>query len=138
MRVPQAWKQLRAGQRQEHAARSKARMAVAQGPPLDPLESAKVAGLRYVNDTKTPGIRRVGSRSRVRYVLPDGRTLSDREQLARIRALVIPPAWTDVWICPFPNGHLQATGRDARGRKQYRYHARWREGRDDVKYGRLL
>jgi DNA topoisomerase-1 len=58
--------------------------------------------------------------------------------MARIRALVIPPAWTDVWICPLPNGHLQATGRDARRRKQYRYHARWREVRDDVKYGRLL
>jgi DNA topoisomerase-1 len=114
------------------------RKAVAHGAALDPLESAKAAGLRYVNDLKTSGIRRVGSRSRVRYVSPEGRTVADSQQLARIRALVIPPAWTEVWICPFPNGHLQATGRDARGRKQYRYHVKWREVRDEVKYGRLL
>jgi len=101
-------------------------------------ESAKLAGLRYVNDNHTPGIRRVGSTSRVRYVHPNGRTVSDPAELQRIRSLVIPPAWTDVWICPDPRGHLQATGRDARRRKQYRYHPRWREVRDEVKYGKLI
>ena len=106
--------------------------------PLDPVESAKAAGLRYVDDETTRGIRRLGSTSRVRYLDPNGRTVSDPAELQRIRALAIPPAWTDVWICPIPNGHLQATGRDARGRKQYRYHARWREVRDEVKYGRLI
>ena len=84
-----------------------------------------------------PGIRRLG-RTRVRYVDPEGRTVTNREVLARIRSLAVPPAWTNVWICPNPLGHVQATGRDARGRKQYRYHPRWREIRDDVKYGRLL
>ena len=74
---------------------------------------------------------------RVRYVMPNGKRVPAAE-LARIKALVIPPAWTDVWICPDPRGHLQATGRDARGRKQYRYHPRWREVRDEVKYGRLI
>ncbi len=85
-----------------------------------------------------PGIRRIGRSHRVRYVDASGQTVAERDTLQRIRALVIPPAWTNVWICPHPLGHLQATGRDARGRKQYRYHARWREVRDEVKYGRLL
>jgi DNA topoisomerase-1 len=111
-------------------------LAVAR--PLDPIASAKVAHLRYVNDRTVPGIRRIGSKRRVRYVDPAGRTIADRQELQRIYALAIPPAWTDVWICPNPLGHLQATGRDARGRKQYRYHARWREVRDEVKYGRLI
>lgn len=106
--------------------------------PLDPIESAKVAGLRYVNDDTTPGIRRVGRKGRVCYVLPDGRPLTDQHEIQRIKSLGIPPAWTDVWICPIASGHLQATGRDARGRKQYRYHPRWREVRDEVKYGRLI
>jgi DNA topoisomerase-1 len=83
-------------------------------------------------------MRRIGSLKRFRYVDVHGRTVSDRAELQRIKALVIPPAWTDVWICPDPRGHLQATGRDARGRKQYRYHPRWREVRDEVKYGRLI
>jgi DNA topoisomerase-1 len=69
---------------------------------------------------------------------PNGRTISNPVERERIRSLVIPPAWTDVWICTDPRGHLQATGRDARGRKQYRYHPRWREVRDEVKYGRLI
>jgi DNA topoisomerase-1 len=138
MKTPKAWRRLQATQRQSKAAHARVRTVVAQGGVLNPVDSAKVAGLRYVNDLKTPGIRRVGSRSRVRYVSPDGRTISDPQERARIRALVIPPAWTDVWICPVPNGHLQATGRDARGRKQYRYHSKWREVRDEVKYGRLL
>jgi len=100
-------------------------------------ESAKIAGLRYVNEEHTPGIRRAGSGKRFRYVMPNGRRVPAAE-LARIKALVIPPAWTDVWICPDARGHLQATGRDARGRKQYRYHPLWREVRDEVKYGRLI
>ena len=83
------------------------------------------------------GISRVGT-TRVRYVDANGRPLADPELIARIKALAVPPAWTRVWICPDPRGHLQATGRDARGRKQYRYHPRWREVRDEVKYGRLL
>jgi DNA topoisomerase-1 len=101
-------------------------------------ETAKVAGLRHVNDQRMPGIRRIGSSHRVRYVAPNGRTVGDRTELARIKSLVIPPAWKDVWICPDPRGHVQATGRDARGRKQYRYHPRWRQVRDEVKYGRLI
>src|SRR4029079_1823451 len=72
------------------------------------------------------------------YRRPDGRTVTDAADLHRIRSLAIPPAWTDVWICPNALGHLQATGRDARGRKQYRYHPQWREVRDEVKYGRLI
>jgi DNA topoisomerase-1 len=80
----------------------------------------------------------VRTRTAFRYVDAGGRTLKDAETLARIRALAIPPAWTEVWICPYAEGHLQATGRDARGRKQYRYHARWREVRDEVKYGRMI
>jgi DNA topoisomerase-1 len=103
----------------------------------DPIESAKAAGLRYVSDT-TPGIRRKRSGKGFRYVDAEGKTVRDKETLARIKSLVIPPAWTGVWICPNPKGHLQATGRDARGRKQSRYHPRWREVRDETKYERML
>jgi DNA topoisomerase-1 len=74
----------------------------------------------------------------MRYLDADGRPIRDPSTLARIKALAIPPAWTDVWICPWPHGHIQATGRDERGRKQYRYHARWRSVRDEAKYGRTL
>jgi DNA topoisomerase-1 len=104
---------------------------------LPPSDSAKAAGLRYVCDD-APGIRRVRARKAFRYVAPDGRPLRDAEALARIRALAVPPAWCDVWICPRDDGHLQATGRDARGRKQYRYHRRWSEVREQTKYGRML
>ena len=97
----------------------------------------KIAGLRHVSDDRTPGIRRVGSPRRFWYVRADGRRISKPAELKRIRSLVIPPAWTRVWICPDPCGHLQATGRDARGRKQYRYHPRFRQMRDELKYGRL-
>ena len=93
-------------------------------------------GLVYVSDD-TPGIRRVNRGTGFGYVMPDGRPLRDAEQLLRIRKLAIPPAYTKVWICPLPHGHLQATGRDARGRKQYRYHADWRSARDDSKFDRL-
>ena len=98
---------------------------------------ARRAGLTYVSDA-TPGIRRRRRGSSFQYIGPDGRTVRDPDDLARIRALAIPPAWTDVWICPRPDGHIQATGRDARRRKQYRYHPRWREHRDADKYGRVV
>src|SRR3954469_1927640 len=103
----------------------------------NPFHSAVAVGLRYVSDDM-PGIRREKSGAGFRYRYATGYLVQDTEVLLRIKSLVIPPAWTDVWICPDPEGHLQATGRDARGRKQYRYHPRWREVRDEVKYGRLL
>ena len=85
-----------------------------------------------------PGITRKRTGSGFTYVGPDGKRITDGTELARIRALAIPPAYTDVWICPRPNGHIQATGRDARGRKQYRYHPKWREVRDVTKFERML
>src|SRR3954452_12915019 len=103
---------------------------------VDPLASAKAAGLVYTSDDK-PGIRRVGKGKRARYVDVRNRPVRNPGELARIKSLVIPPAWTDVWICSDARGHLQATGRDARGRKQYRYHPRFRQMRDEVKYSRL-
>jgi DNA topoisomerase-1 len=115
-------------------------MATRRRKPLssaDPLESAQAAGLRYVSDA-SPGIRRGRAGRGFSYVGPDGRAVRDRATLERIRGLAIPPAYTDVWICPSESGHLQATGRDARGRKQYRYHPRWREVRDETKFGRML
>ncbi|HTL61810.1 MAG TPA: hypothetical protein VL261_09205 [Nitrospira sp.] len=98
---------------------------------------ARSAGLRYVDDRR-PGIRRVKQGNGVGYRGPDGRPIRDGETLTRIRSLAVPPAWSDVWICPDAEGHLQATGRDAKGRKQYRYHARWREVRDGNKYERMI
>jgi DNA topoisomerase-1 len=109
----------------------------APASPADPIASAEAAGLRYVGDS-VPGIRRVPAGKGFRYVGPDGKRVRDADTLRRIRSLVIPPAWTDVWICPAANGHLQATGRDARGRKQHRYHTRWREVRDETKYHRMV
>jgi DNA topoisomerase I len=106
-------------------------------PSTPPAKSARAAGLRYVSD-EGPGIVRVRSGSGFSYRTARGRRVVDRRTLARIRALAIPPAWRDVWICPSPNGHVQATGRDARGRKQYRYHPRWTATRDEAKYGRLV
>ena len=103
----------------------------------DPAESAQAAGLRYVSDIM-PGIRRKKAGTGFSYVGTDGKTIHDPKEVARIRSLAIPPAYTDVWICPSPNGHIQATGRDARGRKQYRYHPKWRETRDETKFGRML
>ncbi|HEX6089785.1 MAG TPA: hypothetical protein VFZ13_06460 [Gemmatimonadales bacterium] len=116
-----------------------ARKRTAAAPPEngDAVEHAEAAGLRYVSDT-SPGIRRVASGRGFRYVDPKGAALRDKATLARIRALAIPPAWTDVWICPSAKGHIQATGRDARGRKQYRYHADWRAVRDETKFERML
>lgn len=107
-------------------------------PDLVSLQAAaKVAGLRYVNDRK-PDVRRIRTNTGFAYCHPDGSRIIDEETLARIRKLAIPPAYEEVWICPTPNGHLQAVGRDARGRKQYRYHPRWREVRDEGKYGKML
>ena len=99
--------------------------------------TARAAGLRYTGDHQS-GIARSGKPGKFRYRDADGQILRDSTTLTRINALAIPPAWTDVWLCPHANGHLQATGRDARGRKQYRYHARWRQVRDEVKYERML
>ena len=112
-----------------------ARIASAITKP-DPADSARAAGLRYVSDQK-PGIHRHKKGDGFAYTGPDEKTVRDKETLGRIKSLVIPPAWTDVWICTNPLGHLQVTGRDARGRKQSRYHPRWREVRDETKYERM-
>jgi DNA topoisomerase-1 len=103
----------------------------------DPVESAHSAGLRYVTDER-PGIRRQRAGRGFKYLDSDGKVIRDRAVLDRVRALVIPPAWTDVWICPIEDGHLQATGRDDRNRKQYLYHQRWREVRDETKYEKMI
>lgn len=104
----------------------------------DAPAAARAAGLRYVSDTR-PGLGRVAQEGGgFRYLDADGKRVDDEATLARIKSLAIPPAWTDVWICAQANGHLQATGRDARGRKQYRYHPRWRSVRDEVKYERMI
>jgi DNA topoisomerase-1 len=103
---------------------------------LDPVESSKLAGLRYVTDA-SPGITRRRRGKSFQYFDTEGKPIRDKEVLGRIKSLVIPPAWTNVWICPRANGHLQATGRDAKGRKQSRYHPRWREVRDETKYERM-
>lgn len=104
---------------------------------VDPAISAKFAGLRYVSDER-PGIQRRRAGKHFSYVGLDGAPIRDEAALKRIKSLAIPPAWTDVWICPSPRGHIQATGRDAKGRKQYRYHPRWRGVRDETKYHRML
>ncbi|RTL72619.1 MAG: DNA topoisomerase IB [Hyphomicrobiales bacterium] len=104
---------------------------------VDPKEAAEHAGLVHVNDER-PGIRRKKSGKGFRYVNASGDTVRDAATLKRIKSLAIPPAWTEVWICPRANGHIQATGRDARGRKQYRYHTRFREVRDSTKYQHML
>jgi len=101
------------------------------------LLAARAAGLHYVN-TDDPGISRHRHGKGFTYRDADGRTIRDRQTLARIRSMAVPPAWTDVWICPSSRGHIQATGRDARGRKQYRYHADWRNVRDEAKFERTI
>jgi DNA topoisomerase-1 len=113
--------------------RSRPMTATAASDP----DRAALAGLRHSSDLR-PGITRRRAGRGFSYRGPDGRVIRDRETLERIRRIVIPPAWTDVWICPWPNGHLQATGRDARGRKQYRYHPTFRARRDAKKFERLL
>lgn len=109
-----------------------------QPPPIavDPIEAAEQAGLVHVSD-EAPGIRRLRAGTGFSYQQA-GKRVTDAAILKRIRALAIPPAWTQVWICPKANGHIQATGRDARGRKQYKYHAKFREVRDGTKFHRLL
>jgi DNA topoisomerase I len=109
---------------------------VKDSAPSESVAAADAASLQYVNDG-APGIARIRTGRGFRYRAPDGTAVRDLATRRRIRALVIPPAWTEVWICPSPHGHIQAVGRDARGRKQYRYHPRWRETRDATKYGRL-
>jgi DNA topoisomerase-1 len=105
-------------------------------PVATAVAHADAASLRYVSDAR-PGIRRRRAGAGFTYIAPNGSRVRDAATLERIRAIGIPPAWTEVWICPSANGHLQATGRDAKGRKQHRYHARWRAVRDENKYGRL-
>ena len=102
-----------------------------------PEQSAEEAGLRYVTDT-APGISRHRAGKGVFYRTSKGEKVTDEPTLARIRSLAIPPAWTDVWIASTANAHLQATGRDAKGRKQYRYHPRWAEARDEAKYEHMV
>src|SRR3954469_21955591 len=104
---------------------------------VDPKDAAETAGLRYVSEAR-PGIRRRKSGKGFVYSRADGSKLTETNVLKRIKSLAIPPAWTDVWICPFADGHLQATGRDAKGRKQYRYHPRFREVRESTKYEHLV
>jgi DNA topoisomerase-1 len=102
------------------------------------IEDARSAGLRWVSD-ESPGItRKRAGKNAFAYVGPYGKPVRDEDEMLRIRKLAIPPAWTDVWICPHWNGHIQAVGRDARGRKQYRYHEKWRDVRDENKYGRMM
>ena len=103
----------------------------------DAIAAAKSAGLRYVN-AGDPGLRRVAAGRHFRYEDPAGRTVRNATILGRIKRLAIPPAWTEVWICPHADGHIQATGRDARRRKQYRYHSDWRTVRDENKYERII
>jgi DNA topoisomerase I len=104
---------------------------------VDPKEAAEAVGLTYVSD-ESLGIRRVRAGNGFLYLGPRGERVHDRAALKRIKALAVPPAWTEVWICPKPNGHIQATGRDAKGRKQYRYHVRFREVRESTKYHHML
>jgi DNA topoisomerase IB len=98
---------------------------------------AIAAGLRYVS-CQEPGIRRIRSGRGFYYLTPANRRLTAPNQLRRIASLAVPPAYQNVWICANPRGHLQATGRDARGRKQYRYHPQWREVRDGAKFDRMI
>jgi DNA topoisomerase-1 len=115
-----------------------AEMALAaETDPEAAAAAAKAAGLRYVTDTM-PGITRRRAGRAFSYRDPQGRPIKDPAEIRRLRALAIPPAWTDVWICPHPRGHIQATGRDDRGRKQYRYHPEWRAVRDAHKFDRML
>ena len=104
---------------------------------IDPKDAAESAGLRYVSDAR-PGIRRKKAGTGFSYIRADGSKLTEKDVLKRIKALAIPPAWTEVWICPFADGHIQATGRDAKGRKQYRHHALFREVRESTKYEHVV
>ena len=109
----------------------------ATDPEAEARHDARRAGLHYVTNAR-PGITRVRSGKGFRYIRPDGSEVTDSVDQIRIKHLAVPPAWEDVWICPDPLGHIQATGRDRRGRKQYRYHERWREVRDALKYDHMI
>ena len=104
---------------------------------VDPKDAAEFVGLKYVSDSRA-GVRRKKVGTGFAYTRADGSKLLEKDILKRIKALAVPPAWTDVWICPFSDGHIQATGRDAKGRKQYRYHARFREVRESTKYEHVV
>jgi len=125
----------------ENTIGNRARYGKPQAVPAAAAEqapaTARQVGLRYVSD-EAPGITRKPAKNGFRYLDRDGKPLKDEATLARIKSLAIPPAWTDVWISPWDNGHIQATGRDAKRRKQYRYHARWRAVRDEAKYDRMI
>ena len=111
--------------------------SVSPAPSPEHVDSAKAAGLRYVSDAM-PGIKRLRKGRGFSYVGTDGRVIQEKTAIKRFRSLVIPPAWTDVWICPLEDGHIQVTARDARGRKQYRYHPQFRSQRDGTKFERLF
>lgn len=128
---------IRHQQKKEILTRSMANNVQISDARVEPAEAARQAKLRYVLDDR-PGITRRKRGKSFQYLDPDGSPIRDPDELKRIASLAIPPAWTEVWICPNPNGHLQATGRDARNRKQYRYHPRWHEVRDESKFDRML
>jgi DNA topoisomerase-1 len=149
--VGSVWRRLASSRvRREDCCFRKARCRIIAAPALDnydkrparsdgenPARSAHDAHLRYVSDCQ-PGITRERRGGGFVYRYPGGAAITDREELGRIKRIAVPPAWTDVWICPYENGHIQATGRDARGRKQYRYHPRWRGVRDETKFEHIL
>jgi DNA topoisomerase-1 len=116
---------------------AKSQIADVHGLYADPAQSASVAGLRYLPDTR-PGFGRQATKNGFSYINAAGEEITDEKHLERIRKLVIPPAWEDVWISPSPNGHIQATGRDQKGRKQYLYHPKWRQARSLTKFGRMI
>src|SRR5216110_3319384 len=111
--------------------------AIESAVAADSVEAAEEAGLRYVNDER-PGYSRRAKGKDFEYLDTEGKTIRDEQRLVRIKRLAIPPAWTEVWICPTENGHIQAVGRDVKKRKQYRYHERWTQVRDETKYGRMM
>ena len=135
--APSFLRRLSANPHSEPASRTSSRGIVRQQPSRAFVVSAEAAGLRHVTDSG-PGIRRRRSGTGFSYVDPDGRVIREREHIRRFRSLAIPPAWSDVWICPIPEGHLQVTARDARGRKQYRYHPHFRARRDHAKFERMV
>jgi DNA topoisomerase-1 len=114
-----------------------ARLDLPPEEPSDPAAEARAQGLRYVTDAR-PGFTRRRYGKGFAFFGQKGERIRDEKTVARIKALAIPPAWRDVWICPYANGHLQATGFDAKGRKQYRYHADWRALREDNKFGHMV
>src|SRR5829696_5633732 len=124
--------------REDRVRNQAARKETANGETVAEAQQMAVsAGLVYVSDAG-PGIRRLRKGKQFVYLRPNRQPLADKRELKRIASLAVPPAYEDVWICPHPRGHLQATGRDARGRKQYRYHPEWRSVRDDAKFERMI